>query len=214
MLSKKRQPSKKSVGSVSSDKSPESRSRLDDTGNNAADVLVEAPNGAQLSPGLTLSSTGAANSRTNGSRNILQGRASLSDNQNIVRTLPEDATWSVETDRDGTHNLPPPPPPPPPPSTDISNVPDSNAFSWPLFTTDTDWQFNFDIPFTAEHTSASTGASSTSLTELDMSQFYNRPTQGFDSAGCSGELIEYLSLSEKVSPDAAFLAQHDGFYTY
>ena len=208
MLSKKRQPSKKSVGSVSSEKSSESRSQLEDTSNTAADVLVEAPNGAQLSPGLTLSSTGAANSLTNGSRNSLQGRASLPDDQNTVWTLPEDATWSVERDGDGTHNLPPAPPP-----TDISNVPDSNAFSWPLFTTDTDWQFDFDIPFTAEHTSASTGASSTALTELDMSQFYNRPTQGFDSAGCSGELIEYLSLSEKVSTDAAFLAWHSGFYT-
>lgn len=199
MLSKKRQPSKRSVGSVSSKKSPESRSQLDNTGNTAADVLVEAPNGAQLSPGLTLSSTGAAKSLTNGSRNSLQGRASLSDDQNTVRTLLEDATWSVETDQDGTHNLPAPPP------TDISNIPDFNAFSWPLFTTDTDWQFDFDIPFTAEHTSASTGASSTAFTELDMSQFYNRPTQGFDSAGCSGELIEYFSLSKKVSTECCIL---------
>lgn len=207
MLSKKRRPSRKSVGSVSSDKSPGCRSQLDDTGNTTADVLVEAPNGAQLSPGSALSSTGTANSFTNGARNILQGRAALSDNQNTVRTLPEEAAWGVETDQDDTFNLPPPP------STNISNLPHYNAFSWPLFATDTDWQFDFDIPFTAEPTSASTGASSTALTELDMSQSYDRPTQGVDSAGCSGEWIGYLCLNEKVSPDAACLAQYGRFYT-
>lgn len=201
MLSKKRQPSKKSVGSMSPEKSPESRSQLDDTGNTAAEVLVEASIGAQLSPGLILSSTGAASSLESGSRNSLQGRASISDDQSTVQNLPEDATWSVETDEDGSHNYLPPPPP-----TDINNVLDSNAFFWPLFTTDSQWQFDFDIPFTAEHTSASTGASSTAFTELDMSPFDNRPTQGSDSAGCSKELIEYLSFSEKVSTDTAFLA--------
>lgn len=201
MVSKKRQSSKKSVGSVSSEKYPESRSQLDDTGNAAADVLIEAPNGAQSSLGLTFSSTGAANSLTIGSRDSLQGRASLLDDHNTERTLPDNATWSIESDRDVTHNLPPSPPP-----TDIINVSNSNALSWPLFTTDTDWQFNFDTPFTAEQTTASTGASSTTLTELDMSQFYIPPTQGFDSGGCPRELLEYLSFSEKVSTDAAFLA--------
>lgn len=88
----------------------------------------------------------------------------------------------------------------------MNNVTDSNALVWPLFTTDADWQFDFDMPFTEEHSSASTVASSTALNELDLSQFYNQPTQGFDSAGCSRELIEYLSLSEKVSTDATFLA--------
>lgn len=146
-------------------------------------------------------SIGAASSVTNGSRNSLEGRASLSDDQNTVRTLSEDATWSVETDGDGAHNLLHAPPP-----TDISNVPDSNALLWPLFTTDTDWQFDFDMPFTEEHSSASTVASSMALNEVNMSQFYNQPTQGLDSAGCSRDLIEYLSLSEKVSTDAAFLA--------
>lgn len=200
MLSKKRQPSKKSVGSVSSEKHPESRSQLDDTVNTAADVLIEAPFGAQTSPGMNFSSNGAANSLTNGSPNSLQGASSLSDDQNTVRTLPENASWSVETDEDGSHNLPPAPPP-----TDMSNVPDANAFFWPLFTTDNDWQFDFDIPFNTEHASAPTDASSTTLTDLDMSQFYNRPTQGFDSAGCSRELIEYLSVSEKKCPTRSFL---------
>lgn len=196
---------------MSSEKVPGSRSQLDDAGkgNTTADVLVEAPNSAHLSQGLILSSTGAANSLANGSRNSLQQGTFLSDDQNTVRTLPEDATWSLVTDADGTHNIPPAPTP-----TDTSNVPDSNTFGWPLFMTDPDWQFDFDIPFTAEHTSASTGTSSTPLTELDVSQFYNRPTQGFDSAGCSRELIEYLSLGEKVSIDDAFLADYAGYYTY
>ena len=201
MVSKKRQSSKKSVGSLSSEKYPKSRSQLDDTGNAAADVLIEAPDGAQSSLGLTFSSTGPANSLTNGSHDSLLGRASLLDDHNTARILPENATWSIESDLDVTHNLPPSPPP-----TDIINVSNSNALSWPVFTTDTDWQFNFDTPFTAEQTTASTGASSTTLTELDMSQIYIPPTQGFDSGGCPRELLDYLSLGEKVSTDAAFLA--------
>ena len=184
-----------------SENNPEIRSQVDDTGNAAADVLIEAPNGAQSSPGLTFSSTGAASSLTIGSRDSLQGRASLLDDHNNVRTLPDNATWHIESDGDVTHNLPPSPPP-----TDIINVPDSNAISWPLFRTDTDWQFNFDTPFTAEQTGASTGAASTTLTELEMSQFYISPTQDFDSGGCPRELLEYLSLSEKVSNDDALPA--------
>ena len=201
MVSKKRRSSKKSVGSLSSEKYPESRSQLDDTSNAAANVLTEAPNGAQPSPGLTFSSTGADSSLTIGSRDSLQGRASLLDDHNTVRTLSDNATWNIESDGDVTHNLPPSPPP-----TDIFNVPDSNALSWPLFRTDTDWQFNFDAPFTAEQTSASTGAASTTLTELDMSQTYIPPTQDIDSGGCPRELLEYLSLSEKVSKNDAFPA--------
>ncbi|MCJ1321198.1 hypothetical protein MMC15_006542 [Xylographa vitiligo] len=201
LLSKKRQSSKKSVGSVSSDKSAECRSPLDDTSNTAADVHVEATNGVQVSPGPTFSPIRIANPLVNGLCNSLPGRPSLSDHRNTVRTVPEDAAWSIATDRNGALDLPPVPPP-----TDIRIVPDSDAFSWPLFTTDADWEFDFDIPFTAEQTSASTDASSTVLNELEVSQLYNRPTQGFDSAGCSGQLIEYLSLSEKVSIDTAFLA--------
>lgn len=184
-----------------SEKYPEIRSQLDDTGNAAADVLIEAPNGAQSSPGLTFSSTGAASPLTIGSRDSLQGRASLLDDHNNVRTLPDNATWNIESDGDVTHNLPPSPPP-----TDIINVPDSNAIPWPLFRTDTDWQFNFDTPFIAEQTGASTGAASTTLTELEMSQFYISPTQDFDSGGCPTELLEYLSLSGRVSNDDAFPA--------
>lgn len=201
MLSKKRQPSKKSVGSVSPEMSLEGRTQLGDTGNIAADVLVEAPSIAQLPPELDFSSTGAADSLSNGFQRSQQGKAFLSDDQNTVWTLPESATWSAETDHDGTVN-----PSSAPPPTDVSNVPGPNPFSWPLFTADTDWQFDFDIPWTAEHTSASTDTSSAALTELDISQSYNQPTQGSDSTGCSEELIEYLSLSEKVSIETAFFA--------
>ena len=184
-----------------SEKYPELRSQLDDTGNSAADVPIEAPNGAQSSPTLTFSSTGAASSLTIGSRDSLQGRASLLDDQNNVRTLPDNAAWNTESDGDVAHNLPPSPPP-----TDIINVPDSNAISWPLFRMDTDWQFNFDTPFTAEQAGASTGTASTQLTELEMSQFYISPTQDSDSGGCPRELLEYLSLNGKVSNDNEFPA--------
>ena len=138
---------------MSSEKYPEIRSQLDDTSNAAANVFIEAPNGAQSSPGLTFSSTGAATSIAIGSRDNLQGRASHLDDHNTARTLPDSATWNTESDGDVIHNLTQSPPP-----TDIINVPDSNTLSWPLFTTDTDWQFNLDTPFTAEQTIASTGA--------------------------------------------------------
>ena len=205
MLPKKRELSKKSVGSVSSDSRPESRSQIDNKDNTAADFLVEAPN-PQVSPGSTISSIGPAKSLKNGSRNSMQERASFSDDQNTVRTLTEDAAWSVATDADGTYNLLQAPL-----LTDLSNVADSNAFPWPLFTTDTDWQFDFDIPFTDDPTSASGDTSSIALTELDMCQYSNRPTQGLDPAGCSRELIEYLGLGEKVSTDAAKSAKHGAF---
>lgn len=204
---------------MSSKTSPEDRSPLDDTGNTTADVLVEALNGTQSSSELTLSSTGPVNPLTIGSCNILQGRAPLSeDNQNLGRTLPENSAWSVQTDGDSTHSLPPAPPP-----TDISSVPDSNGSFWPnadgsfwpLCPTDTNWQLDFDLPFATEPDSgASTGATSTALSELDLSQLYNQPTRGCDSAGVSRELIEYLSLGEKVSTDATILAYHGSLYTY
>ena len=201
MVSKKRQTSKKSIGSVSSDKSPESRSPLDGTGNTAADVLSE-----EFLPASNHSSTGPPISITHDSRNSSRGSIALSDYQTTVRTLPAHATWGMEADRDGTYNLPPAPPP-----TDIGTVSDSNAFPWPDFSTDIDGQFDFDIPFTGTHPSTSTTASSTALAELDMSHLYNRPTHGFDAAGCSGELMEYLSLGEKVSTNTAFLASRRGF---
>ncbi|MCJ1285674.1 hypothetical protein MMC26_005015 [Xylographa opegraphella] len=200
MLSKKRQASKKSVGSVSSEKSAESRSQLDDTGNAAADVHTEAPTNVPLSPGFRLASSGTVNPLVTGPRSSLQGRPLFSDDPNTAGTVPGDASWGVETFRDSTHNLPPVLPP-----TDIRTVPDADAFSWPLFTTDADWEFDFEIPFTTETTSASTDASSTALNELEVSQFHNRPPPGFDPAGRPGQLIEYLSLGEKKCPARVFL---------
>ena len=188
MLSKKRQSSKKSIGSISSERCTETRSQLDEMHNAAANVLIETPRCARTSPGHSLSSTGAANS------------PSVSDDQTTVRSLADqygdETSWNVDMERDAINNLPPS-------VTDMSNVQDSNAFSWPLFATDTDWQFDFDIPFTAEHANASTCASSTALNELDMSQFYNQSTQGFDSTASSGELIGYLNLNDKVAEKIA-----------
>ena len=186
---------------MSSEKSTGSRSQLDEAANPAADVRIDTPTSVQLSPGLVLSPTEAVNSFVIGSRNGLHGSAPLSEGRNTVRTVPEDTTWSINTDRDGPHHLPRAPVP-----TDISNVSSSDAFSWPLFTADTDWEFDFDIPFTTEHTSASTDASSTALNELEVSQYYNRPAPAFDPTADSGQLIEYLSLGEKVSTYTAFLA--------
>lgn len=84
---------------------------------------------------------------------------------------------------------------------EMSSAMDSNVFSWPLFPVNTDWQLDFDIPFIAGHTSASTGASSATLPELDPYELYNRPTQGLDSAGYAGDWVEDIRVSEKVSID-------------
>ena len=196
---------------MSSKNSPEARSPRDDPGNTTTDFFVEALNGTQSSSGSTLSSTGPVTPLINGPCNILQGKAPFSeDNLNLGRNLPEISTWSVQTDGDSTHSSLPPAPQ----LTDISSVPDSNGSfwpdsdgsSWPLFPTDTDWQLDFDLPFTTAPNSASTGGTSAALSELDLSQLYTQSTQGCDSAGISRELIEYLSLGEKVSTDATILA--------
>ena len=188
------------MGSVSSKKTPEYRSQLDDNGNSTADVLVEPPNGIHCWPVSAHSSTGNLGSLENGSCNNLQGLDPLSENQNFVRTLPENATWGLQREVESVPSLPSVPPP-----TDMSSVPDSNGSLWPFFTTDTDWQIDFDDQLTTEPNSAVIGATPIAVNELDLSQSYNQPTQGSESPGLSRGLVEYLSLSEKVSANATIL---------
>ena len=158
---------------------------------------------------------GPINSPMKGSRNVLQGRAPFSeDNQNLGRTVSENSAWTVQTDG---HSLPPAPPP-----TELSCITDpigsfwpaSDGPVWPLSPMDTNWQLDFDLPFTSEPHSASTGASSSALDELDLFQLYNQSTQGCDSAEVSRDLIEYLSLGEKVSTNATILVPHSRLYGY
>ena len=209
MQSRKRQCSKKSAGSVSSKKSPEYQSQLDDTGNSAAEVLVEPPNGTHCWPISAHSSTGNLGSLEDGSCNNMQGLAPLSENQNFVRTLPGSAAWSLQTEVESVQSIPSAPPP-----TDIGGVPDPNGSLWPLFPTDTDWQFDFDDQLTTEPNTTFISAASIAVNELDLSQSYNHPTLGSESAGLSRNLIEYLSLSEKVSSNPTILTSNIIFYTY
>lgn len=204
---------------MSSKKSSEiDRSQLDNTGNTTADVLVEVPNGTQSSPRFTLLANVPVDPLVNGSCNILQGRAPLlKENQNLGGTPPENSAWIVQTDGDSSHSLPPALPP-----TGISCMTDpigsfwpaSDGPVWPLSPTDTNWQLDFDLAFTSEPNSASTGATSSTLGELDLFQLYNLSTQGCDSAGVSRDLIEYLSLGEKVSTNATIPVQHGSLYRY
>ena len=90
----------------------------------------------------------------------------------------------------------------------MSGVSDSMVSLWPLFTTDTDWQMDFEDQLTAEPTSAVVGATPTAVNELDLSQSYNQPIQCSEPSGLSRGLIEYLHLSEKVSASAAILVKH------
>ncbi|KAI9691645.1 MAG: hypothetical protein M1822_007716 [Bathelium mastoideum] len=162
-----------------------------DTATNAA---IEAPNSIQSSPALTLSSTGAPNSLTNGSHTDLQG-ALISEDYNSVQTLSdqlaEDAAWGTGVDLDGIHILTPQ-------AADAKHVHEcSNLLSWPLSVTETDWQLDFDMPLIAEPTDAST-IDTTTFTDIDMSPLHNRSTQGLKSTDSSGDLIGYLNLSDEV----------------
>jgi hypothetical protein len=201
MLSKKREPAKTSVGSLSS--SPDKCSEK----SKATNALVEAPTGAQLpiSPESAFSSAGAAHSPNVSSHHGSPRLASITGT--LADEYAEDATWGIEIDEESNHNLLT--------ASDIRNVHDYNAFSWPPYnTTDADWQFDFEVPLTAENTYASTGAISTALNELDMSPFYNRSTQSLDSTGSPRELIGFLNINEKVRSYTIFWASNAGLYTY
>jgi hypothetical protein len=89
----------------------------------------------------------------------------------------------------------------------MSNVPDSNVSLWPLFTTDAEWQFDFDDQLTTRPTSAIKGATPIGVNDLDLFQSYNQPRQGSESSSLSRGMIEYLNLIEKVSADATILVK-------
>ncbi|KAL9114946.1 MAG: hypothetical protein Q9227_001189 [Pyrenula ochraceoflavens] len=193
--SKKRQSTKRSVESAPSEKFPESQTRID--GGGAINVAIGAPDSAQLSPGLIPRSAGT-DSLKNGSHKSTQGITSISEdhlNQNTVPSVPDEYVETVPWNVDQM---------PPLPSTDTGSIQDYNASSWPLFTMDNDWQFDFDIPLTADPINTSTAVSSTALTELDMSPMYSRSIHSLDSTASSAELIASLGLTEKV-PTGGFL---------
>lgn len=202
MLPKKRQSSKKSAPLLSSKAAPNIRSRLDNTGNTATDIIIEASDVTQLSAGFIPPTIRAADSLTRRSCDNFQARTSLVDDQDLAQTFPEDATCSVRTDL--CHLPPPASSPTPPPLMDMCGILDSNAFSWPPFTTNSDWQFDFDIPIMAEHAGASRGASSATLPELDPYELFNRPTQGLGSTSFSRDLIEDDNTSEKVGVNSTW----------
>ena len=182
---------------MSSPKSPEYRSQLDDNGNSTADVLVEPPNGWPVS---AHSSTGTLGSLETGSCNNLQGLDALSENQTFGGALPENATWGLQREVETVSSLPPVPPP-----TDMSSVPFSNGSLWPLLSIDTDWQIDFDDRLITEPNSVVVGATPIALNELDLSQSYNQPTQDSESPGLPRGLVEYFSPGGKVSAKATIL---------
>lgn len=189
---------------MSSPRSPEYRSQLDDTGNSTADVLIEPPTGWPVS---THSSTGNLGSLENGSGNDLQGLDALSGNQTFGGALPENVTWGLPREVATVPSLTSVPPP-----TDMSSVPQSNGSLWPLFSIDTDWQIDFDDRLITEPSSAVIGATPIALNELDPSQLYNQSTQDSESPGLPRFLVEYLSPGGKVSANATILT-HIIIYT-
>jgi hypothetical protein len=176
--------------STASGKSSECRSQFAETGNSRAGFLAETPS-------LTLSSAeGSTNSSTNAGQHDLYRSASITSDQHSVRSPvdePDDsATWSLETGPEGVHTLLP--------MTNTRNVFDFSAFSWPLSAADTDYQFDFDIPFTVEQADVSTG--STALAQGDTALLFNRSTRAFESPESSDEIIRSLNLNNKVYKDS------------
>lgn len=149
------------------------------------------------------SSTGTLGSLENRSGNNLQGLDSLSETQNFKRTWSENSPWGLSREVGNATSLTSAPPP-----TEMSSEPDSNVSLWPLFTTDADWQLDFDDQLTTLPTSAVKGATPIAVNDLDLSQSYNQPIQGSESSGLSRELIEYLTLSEKVRANATILVKN------
>lgn len=130
----------------------------------------------------------------------MQALDPLSENQPFVGALPENASWGLQREVETVPSIPSVPPP-----THMNSGPYSNGSLWPLFSTDTDWQIDFDDRFPTEPNSAAIGASPIAVNELDLSQSYNQPTQDSASPGLSRGLVEYLSLSGKVSAKATIL---------
>lgn len=184
---------------MSSPKSPEFRSQLDDIGNSTADVLAEPPNGWPVS---APSSTGNLGSLENGSSNNLQGLDTLSENQTFGGALSENATWGFQTELAAVSSLPSVQPP-----TDMSSVPQSNGSLWPLFSIDTDWQLDFDDRLITEPSSTGIGATPVALNELDPSQSYSQSTHDSESPTLPRGLADYLSPGGKVSGNAIILTQ-------
>lgn len=190
------------MGSVSSKTVPESQAQPDDTRNSTADVLVEPPNDTNCWPVSTSSSTGTLASLDNRSGNNPQGLDSLSETQNFIRTWSGNSPWGLSGEVGNATSLTSAAPP-----HTVSSVPDSNVSLWPLFTTDGDWQLDFDDSLTTLPTSAMKGVTPITLNDLDLSpSSYSQPIQGSES-GLSRGLIEYLNLTEKVSANATTLVQ-------
>ena len=156
---------------------------------------MESPDGAQLSPGLAISSIRASNSLADRSNHSLQGMALAADDRNTVRVFPNmytyDTSWASCMDWDGQHNSGTISAP------DISDAHDSSMFSWPASTRSTGSELDMSNPFTVEHTGSSKAMSST-LSDLDLAPFFDGHTQGHDITKSWGEPMSYLIFDEKV----------------
>lgn len=190
---RKRQSAKKSVGSAPSEKFPESQPQPNDTARSTGDVLVEPPNDTH---GWPASAPSSLDSR---SGNSLHGLDSLSDTQNFIRTWSGNSPWGMPKEMGNTTG-----PTSAPPPTEMSCIPDSNVSLWPLFTTDADWQLDFDDPLTTLPTGSIKDALPIAVNDLGLSPSYNQPRQGSESSSLSRGLIEYLNLCEKASPTKNF----------
>lgn len=160
--------------------------------------MVEPPTDTNCWP---VSAPSSLDSR---SGNSLQGLESLSENQNFIRTWSGNSPWGISKEMANTTGLTSAPLP-----TEMSSMPDSNVSLWPLFTTDADWQLDFDDQFTTLPTSTIKGALPIAVNDLELSPLYSQPMQGSESSGLSRGIVEYLNLSEKVGAHAIILVKYN-----
>lgn len=189
------------MGSVSSKKFPESPSQPDYTRRSTADVLVDSPIETSLCPVSTSPSTVLVNR----SGNNLQGLESP-ETQDFIGTWSGNSPWSLPREVGRATSITSVPPP-----TNMGRLPDSDTSLWPFFTTDAEWQLDFDDQLTTLPTNAVNGATPNAVNDLALSQSYGQPNQGSESSGLSRGLSEYLNLIHKVSANATILVKSISF---
>lgn len=125
------------------------------------------------------------------------------DDPNHFGISPEGAFWSGGAEAEEICSLSMPQA-----SQDFSDMVNGNNALWSPFSTDSDWQFNFDAASSTEPSSASTGHRSNTWSDLDTSQPDSRPaSRSVEPTECSSDLLEYLRLNEKVSIPYSLLGQ-------
>jgi len=202
-LSKRRQSTNKSIGSITPEEAPETSPYRSDNRKPTADIRGESPNGGHLPQDPTISSIGEVNHVSKGSSNNLQGMMLATDDRNIMPefldNLVNDHSWAASMDWTSNDNSTAH-------SADINNVHGSSMLSWAASTKSTNSEFDLGIPFTVEHPDLITSHGLSSLLEdLELPLSPHGLTKDQDGPRPWGELISISNMNfhEKASIHAS-----------